>query len=1023
MGIKAVPAPRERGARVLAPGWWTPALAPGDARPASVPSPGRPVDLLRPLGPPRHAWVDIAERAVRAATIPDAIPADLQWRDALALPVRPFCAAVARDLAAVARACLPPGHADAAAIGDSYARALGTRLARMACPALAAELDWALEAAGAAAGPVANGPVVNGPVVNGTAAEGRRDAAVAGGRGQQVLRAFTARKCNPAGLAETFAQFPVLARLLAITSAAATEAGREVLARLAADRPALVADLLGGRDPGPATAIRPGLGDPHQGGRSVMAVCFADGRQVIYKPRDQGPHAMFSEVLGWLNQRVAGAGLRAPAVVRRPGYGWAEHVASAPLPGGDVAGAYYRRAGILLAALYATHATDIHCENIIASGDVPVIVDAETIFHPALPQPRTTSDDPAARALSESVQRAALLPHATVDGAGASDRSGLSGDPAPGRPGGNRPWHDGAPVDVSGHEGALAEGFRAGYDAIAADRAAFGALVAQAADLEARAVARPTAAYAQLAEGALHPALLRDAAGRDDALGVLHAVSAGHHLWEALAGHELADLRDGDIPLLTARPASADLRTSAGQRLAGVLDKPGLRCALDKVAAMGEVDRGRQEWLIAASLATRAPGAGHDRPRPAPGPATMTAAEPGRLLAAACGLADQVMAQSVTGAGGSDGRVNWIGLQLVEDAQWMVLPMGAALGDGYLGVALFLAELARLAGITRYADIARRAAGPAGQLLAALDGRPELVAAVGHGTSGLGGIAYGLARLAVLLGDGTLAAEAELATSLAASAVAAAGNGTPPGWAAGTAGCLAAMAAVHAETGSEQAANVARRCADQLSDLVSAQAGPAGGGRGDAPGQAPSGFADGLAGIGWALARYAAGAGGDRYQAAARRAAGHALAGTPPAPTPGWCRGAAGLLLAQACVPAEAGGIDAAIAAIEARPVLGDLSLCHGELGVAEALTVVASATGSRPAHRARRRRAGIALDAVARHAPYCGTPGGVPTPGLLSGLAGIGYGLLRLGFAEQVPSVLLLEPGASPPHPTRPSR
>jgi lantibiotic modifying enzyme len=30
---------------------------------------------------------------------------------------------------------------------------------------------------------------------------------------------------------------------------------------------------------------------------------------------------------------------------------------------------------------------------------------------------------------------------------------------------------------------------------------------------------------------------------------------------------------------------------------------------------------------------------------------------------------------------------------------------------------------------------------------------------------------------------------------------------------------------------------------------------------------------------------------------------------------------------------------------------------------------------------------------------------------GLLNGLAGIGYGLLRLGFAHRVPSILLLEP------------
>ncbi|URN14517.1 hypothetical protein LUW77_30695 [Streptomyces radiopugnans] len=44
-----------------------------------------------------------------------------------------------------------------------------------------------------------------------------------------------------------------------------------------------------------------------------------------------------------------------------------------------------------------------------------------------------------------------------------------------------------------------------------------------------------------------------------------------------------------------------------------------------------------------------------------------------------------------------------------------------------------------------------------------------------------------------------------------------------------------------------------------------------------------------------------------------------------------------------------------------------------------------------------------------------CGTPDHVPSPGLLTGLSGIGYALLRLGFPETVPSVLLLDhsPGA----------
>jgi lantibiotic modifying enzyme len=42
---------------------------------------------------------------------------------------------------------------------------------------------------------------------------------------------------------------------------------------------------------------------------------------------------------------------------------------------------------------------------------------------------------------------------------------------------------------------------------------------------------------------------------------------------------------------------------------------------------------------------------------------------------------------------------------------------------------------------------------------------------------------------------------------------------------------------------------------------------------------------------------------------------------------------------------------------------------------------------------------------------PVTGVPLGVETPGLMTGLSGIGYQLLRLAAPDEVPSVLLLAP------------
>ena len=42
-----------------------------------------------------------------------------------------------------------------------------------------------------------------------------------------------------------------------------------------------------------------------------------------------------------------------------------------------------------------------------------------------------------------------------------------------------------------------------------------------------------------------------------------------------------------------------------------------------------------------------------------------------------------------------------------------------------------------------------------------------------------------------------------------------------------------------------------------------------------------------------------------------------------------------------------------------------------------------------------------------------CSSESALSPPGLMVGLAGIGYGLLRLAYPEQVPSVLVLAPPA----------
>jgi len=85
-------------------------------------------------------------------------------------------------------------------------------------------------------------------------------------------------------------------------------------------------------------------------------------------------------------------------------------------------------------------------------------------------------------------------------------------------------------------------------------------------------------------------------------------------------------------------------------------------------------------------------------------------------------------------------------------------------------------------------------------------------------------------------------------------------------------------------------------------------------------------------------------------------------------------------------------------------------SLCHGDFGNIDVLLVASTTFGDDTWAQRANRLAGAALDSARETGWMCGNPLGVESPGLMTGLAGIGYELLRLAAAERVPSVLALE-------------
>ena len=190
----------------------------------------------------------------------------------------------------------------------------------------------------------------------------------------------------------------------------------------------------------------------------------------------------------------------------------------------------------------------------------------------------------------------------------------------------------------------------------------------------------------------------------------------------------------------------------------------------------------------------------------------------------------------------------------------------------------------------------------------------------------------------------------------------------------------------------------------------------------------------GAAGIGWALARLADATGDERFREAARGAlrferdwfsAEHGnwpdlresqkREDEPPFLF-AWCHGAPGIGLARVGIlpylddPALVDEIRVAVRTTLAHGFGGSHSLCHGDLGNLELIREAGRALGDAALTAEAERLAGRILAQVEAVGPRCGARIRTESLGLMIGLAGIGYGLLRAAYPLEIPSILLLE-------------
>lgn len=804
-------------------------------------------------------------------------------------------------------------------------------------------------------------------------------------------------------------EYPVLFRLVAAQLDTWVMASLELIQRLHDDWQLIRTSFVPNQEPGALTAIDWAQRSTKRGGRSVVVFSFASGFKIVYKPRSLAVECHFQALLRWLNEAGQQPGFRPLTLLDRGAYGWVEWIEAAPCTSRGEVRRFYQRQGAYLALLYALEATDFHLNNIIAAGEHPMLIDLEALFHPRDAKPDWPPLEQALAHLTDySVLRLGLLPEPELSDDGVSthfDLSGLAGSGDQQTPytvpvweerntdamrlvqrpttisgGKNLPMLYGQPVDVVAYRAALDEGFTALYQLLIrrrADLLAEDGPLAAFANAEVRVVLRSGHHYTTILDESFHPDLLRDALDRDRYFDRLwQEVTDQPHLAQ-LIPYEQAALWEGDTPLFNTGADSCAVYSSWGECIPDFFPQSGLAAARQHIAALNESDLARQRWFIWASLAT-VPSAAHvstSRPYALP-----TVAPPDltqQLLHQATRSAEWLAEHAIR----VGGEASWLGVVLVDDHHWLVEPLGVDLDNGLPGVTLFLAHLGAITGEARWTELAEAALATWRRYVAEASEAMDDDALPESDWATLGGQFYALAHLAQLWPQADLQ---PMVAALLAGVVATGGESTGKthsSLAYARADLLTGLLALHQSNPTPEILHAACQVGDQLlHDHAPSVAGP--------------------------LFVLTQASGDAQYAAAGQRllAQGLPVEEATPALMLAYLRAWPWLSLVQQATLAQT--LRTQLPALLAHNLGWNHSLGRGDLNYLD-LTLYASAVlGDVELERlCLCYGAGLLAD-LQEHGWVSGVPLGVESPGLLAGLAGIGYGLLRLAAPQRVPSI-----------------
>ncbi len=713
------------------------------------------------------------------------------------------------------------------------------------------------------------------------------------------------------GLLALFQKYPVLARLIATTIDFWVEATAEFLQRLKTDLPQIqqvfshsqqpqLANLVPTTELGKVLEIEAALSDSHNEHRCVIALTFESGLKLVYKPRDLGLEMVYNQLLDWCNRQGLPLALQVLKVLNYQDYGWMEYVEHLPCADEAAAQRFYQRAGMLLCLTNALGGTDFHFENLIASGEQPMLIDLETLTELRVKPMSDSWETAAAETIAnqqiwDSVLRTGLLPlwEFSPNRRLAYDISALGSVDSDEFPALEWRWKSvntdnmyqgyeaartpiqlnvailkGVALSPNNYLDELVIGFEQMYRLLVEQRQALlattGPLVALKAQ-QVRFVFRSTKIYWVVVQNSLAPEFLRNGVDWSIELDILSlaflTAQNQPYAWPILQ-FELRAMEQLDVPYFRVSADKDTLPLGLEPPIHQYFREPSYSQVLTRLKTLDEKDLTQQVAFIRGAFYAKLAQTPGMQQTLESDTSTLKDADVSQisllssehLLEKSQAIAQEIQEQAIWA---SDGSVSWVGLGFVPTAECFQLQsLSLNLYDGKCGIALFLAMLDYVSGSSHYRDLALGALHSLRQILQTSDrGLVQRFAremGIG-GATGLGSLIYALVKISKCLQEAKLLEDAHGSANLITPELIAADQQYDVML--GSAGAILGLLALYGETGAPAVLEQALACAQHLLDHRISVDGAPRAWRNSMTSQPLTGFSHGAAGIAYALLR------------------------------------------------------------------------------------------------------------------------------------------------------------------------